>query len=103
MSAIKLRCFVAGACNFFNEFIRDKMSELSMKIFEKISNFLFGKQTDIFDESGKVSHDVGDAKWKAWDRRFHDEDHNWHHHKGFIGRSARKFSKTTQSPKNGRK
>lgn len=55
-----------------------------MKFIKNITDFLFGKSPDIFDAKGNVSHNLPVKTWKAWDRRYHDEEHNWRHHKGFI-------------------
>lgn len=46
-------------------------------------SFLFGKQTNIFNSSGQVEHDLGSDKWKSWNNRLKaNPDYNWREHKG---------------------
>jgi len=49
---------------------------------KSLLNFLFGKSPDIFNEKGEVRHKLPEEKWKAWDDRYHNENHNWRKHKG---------------------
>ncbi len=45
--------------------------------------FLFGKQAEIFDKTGRVEHDLGSPHWQAWDDRLKSNpDYNWRDHKG---------------------
>ena len=48
-----------------------------------ILKFLFGKQTNIFDEKGNVHHDLGPEKWNRWNNRLKSNpDYDWRAHKG---------------------
>src|SRR4051812_15107325 len=58
----------------------------------KLLDFLFGKDPDIFDETGRVRHKLGDEKWKMWEARFKEPEFNWREHRGFEG------SKPTEAP-----
>lgn len=40
-----------------------------MGLLKSIGDFLFGKDPDIFDESGRVRHKFTEDKWKQWDER----------------------------------
>lgn len=54
-----------------------------MGILKTILEFAFGKQADIFDADGKVSHNLPQKKWDDWDqRRKSDPEYNWKNHKG---------------------
>lgn len=45
--------------------------------------FLFGRQAQIFDENGRVRHDLGQQKWQHWNERLKANPHyNWRDHKG---------------------
>jgi len=45
--------------------------------------FLFGKQTDIFNEKGKVEHSLDKQKKEAWHNRFkNNPDYDWRTHRG---------------------
>jgi hypothetical protein len=57
-----------------------------MKIFEKVMGFLFGKDPDIFDEQGRVSHKFPKKKWDAWyNRTKANPEYNWRNHTGVSG------------------
>lgn len=46
-------------------------------------SFLFGKQTNIFNKTGRVEHDLGDQKWQDWNNRLKDNpNYNWKKHRG---------------------
>jgi hypothetical protein len=56
-----------------------------MGIFKSIGNFLFGKNPDIFDENGQVSHKHPKKKWDAWQNKFKtDPSYNWRNHTGTL-------------------
>jgi hypothetical protein len=53
-------------------------------------DLLFGKEPDIFDDSGKVLHKHPKKKWDAWQNRIKtDPQYNWRNHTGSqAGRSS---------------
>lgn len=52
-----------------------------MSILKAIGDFLFGKDPDIFDETGQVRHKFPETKWQNWDNRFKaNPDYDWRHH-----------------------
>lgn len=52
-----------------------------MGILKTIGDFLFGKDPDIFDESGRVRHKFPEEKWKKWnDRLKANPEYDWHRH-----------------------
>jgi len=52
----------------------------------KVLDFLFGKDPDIFDEKGNVSHKLPKKKWDAWyNRTKTDPQYNWRNHTGVAG------------------
>lgn len=54
-----------------------------MGILKSIGDVLFGKEAQVFDESGKVRHNLGEQKWNAWNDRFRaNPDYDWHQHTG---------------------
>lgn len=62
-----------------------------MGIFKPITDFLFGKDPEIFDEGGKVRHNLGDKAWENWKNRFkNNPENNWRHH---VGTQPKKLKK----------
>lgn len=54
-----------------------------MGILKKVGDFLFGKDPDIFDETGRVCHKLPKKKWDAWHNRTKiDPQYNWRNHTG---------------------
>lgn len=52
-----------------------------MGIFKAIGDFLFGKDPDIFDETGRVRHKFPEKKWEKWnDRLKADPSYDWRKH-----------------------
>ena len=48
-----------------------------------ILDFLFGKSPKIFDEKGRVRHDLPKEKWDAWNARYQQgAEYNWRNHMG---------------------
>ena len=46
-------------------------------------NFLFGKQTNIFNKKGHVEHELGKKKWDLWNKRLkEDPNYDFRKHKG---------------------
>ena len=67
-----------------------------MGIFKAIGDFLFGKDPDIFDETGRVRHKFPDEKWKKWnDRLKANPDYDWQRH------GAKERAEQGQSQKSG--
>lgn len=65
-----------------------------MSILKKLGDFLFGKDPDIFDESGKVCHKLPKKKWEAWHNRTKlDPEYNWRNHTGVSGTNVVKKQK----------
>lgn len=59
-----------------------------------ILNFLFGKDPDIFDESGKVMHKLPKKKWEAWyNRTKQDPQYNWRNHTGTFNTNTKNEKK----------
>ncbi|MNL51761.1 hypothetical protein D3C87_1748860 [compost metagenome] len=62
-----------------------------MGILKSIGDFLFGKDPDIFDEKGNVSHKLPKKKWDAWHNRTKvDPTYNWRNHTGITGPNKKK-------------
>ena len=68
-----------------------------MGLFKALGDFLFGKDPDIFDESGKVRHKFTDAKWKEWnDRLKANPEYDWKQHSAKeAAQTAKPQAKTT--------
>ncbi len=63
-----------------------------MGIVKTILGFIGGKDPDIFDENGNVSHKLPKKKWDAWHNRTKtDPQNNWRNHTGVTG--AKKTAK----------
>lgn len=57
-----------------------------MGILKKVGDFIFGKDPDIFDDKGNVSHKLPKKKWDAWQNRLkNDPQYNWRNHTGMSG------------------
>jgi hypothetical protein len=66
-------------------------------LLKTIGDFLFGKDPEIFDETGRVRHNFPENKWKAWnDRLKSNPDYDWRHHGG----KERALKPESGSPKN---
>lgn len=62
-----------------------------MGILKSIGQFLVGKDPDIFDEKGRVSHKLPKKKWDAWHNRTKiDPQYNWRNHTGVTGAASKK-------------
>lgn len=62
-----------------------------MSVVKGILDFLFGKDPDIFDEKGNVSHNLPRKKWEAWHQRTKiDPHHNWRSHTGRTSNYSKK-------------
>ncbi len=54
-----------------------------MGILKSIGEFLFGRDPDIFDNNGQVSHKLPKRKWDDWQNRYiKSDEYNWRTHKG---------------------
>lgn len=56
-----------------------------MSLLKSVSNFLFGKDPDIFDDKGRVLHKLPKKKWDDWNNRItKGADYNWREHTGYA-------------------
>jgi hypothetical protein len=54
-----------------------------MGLLKALSDFLLGKDADIFDKKGRVVHKFSEEKWKKWDERLSgNPEYDWHNHAG---------------------
>ncbi len=54
-----------------------------MGILKSVADFLLGKDPDIFDPKGTVTHKLPKKKWDDWqDRYIKSDDYNWRDHAG---------------------
>lgn len=54
-----------------------------MGILKKVTDFLFGKDPEIFDDKGSVQHKLPKRKWDDWQNRYvKGQEYNWRTHKG---------------------
>ncbi|AGH95566.1 hypothetical protein [Pseudobdellovibrio exovorus] len=54
-----------------------------MSFLKSVSNFLFGKDADIFDDKGRVLHKLPKKKWDDWHNRIiRGSEYNWREHTG---------------------
>ncbi len=72
-----------------------------MGILKSVSNFLFGKDPDIFDNKGLVLHKLPKKKWDDWNNRIiKGSEYNWREHTGsFAGAPEEKENKIPSKPK----
>lgn len=65
-----------------------------MSFLKSVSNFLFGKDADIFDDKGRVLHKLPKKKWDDWHNRIiKGSEYNWREH---VGSQAGATSETKQ-------
>jgi hypothetical protein len=63
----------------------------------KILDFLFGREPDIFNESGRVQHKLPKSRWDAWENRFRSNPHyNWRLHTGTFAGAKSNRNHSTQ-------
>ena len=56
-----------------------------MSFVKKVTDFLFGRDPDIFDDSGRVLHKLPKKKWDDWnDRIVKGQEYNWRVHTGAV-------------------
>lgn len=49
----------------------------------KIFAFLFGSEAKIFDNEGRVRHQISKQRWDKWKKRYSEgEEYNWKNHTG---------------------
>ncbi len=54
-----------------------------MSLLKSVSDFLFGKDPDIFDDKGRVRHKLSKKKWDDWNNRIvKGNEYNWREHQG---------------------
>jgi hypothetical protein len=62
-----------------------------MGLVSKLSDFMFGKEPDIFDERGRVLHKLPKKKWDNWHNRTKvNPENNWRNHTGVSGSPQKK-------------
>ncbi|MCC7405386.1 MAG: hypothetical protein IT288_13390 [Bdellovibrionales bacterium] len=62
-----------------------------MGIVNKLLDFLFGKNNDIFDEKGQVRHHLPPEKWESWQQRYQSSpDYNWKNHSGMKAKKPQR-------------
>ena len=66
-----------------------------MSLLKSLTDFLFGKEPDIFDDQGRVIHKLPKKKWDNWNEKFvKSEEYDWRKHTGsFAGKDATRDSK----------
>jgi hypothetical protein len=61
-----------------------------VSIGKTLLGFLFGKDPQIFDDKGRVAHDLPKEKWDAWHKRYmNDPNMNWRNHRGMQAKSKK--------------
>lgn len=56
-----------------------------MSFLKKLADFIGGKDADIFDDKGRVSHKLPKRKWDDWnDKIVKGAEYNWREHKGSL-------------------
>ncbi len=54
-----------------------------MSILKKLADFFGGKEPEIFDDKGQISHKLPKKKWDDWNNRLvQSAEYNWRGHKG---------------------
>lgn len=62
-----------------------------MGLLTPVWNFLFGKDPDIFDASGRVSHDLPKKTWDNWKNKYRNNpENNWRNHSGTQPKKIKK-------------
>ena len=57
-----------------------------MSVLKKVTDFLFGRDPDIFDDKGRVLHKLPKKKWDDWHSRIvQGDEYNWRKHVGVTG------------------
>ena len=64
-----------------------------MSILTKLADFLGGKEPEIFDDKGQVSHKLPKKQWDDWNNRLvKSAEYNWREHKGSLAGAESKPS-----------
>lgn len=59
----------------------------------RVLDFLFGKSPNVFDQSGRIAHQLPNQKWKLWNDRYQaGEDYNWKNHTGRKAKDKKRSS-----------
>lgn len=54
-----------------------------MGFLKSVADFLLGKDADIFDPNGNVSHKLPKKKWDDWQNKYvKSNEYNWRDHAG---------------------
>jgi len=68
-----------------------------MGVLKSISDFLFGKDADIFDDKGQVLHKLPKKTWDNWHNRIiKGREYNWREHAGSHAGATEKNPDTDQ-------
>ena len=72
-----------------------------MGILKSISDFILGKDADIFDDKGHVLHKLSKKKWDDWNNRIiKGSEYNWREHKGSQAGAPEISTETKSQQKN---
>ena len=70
-----------------------------MSFLKSVSNFLFGKDADIFDDKGRVLHKLPKKKWDDWHNRIiRGSEYNWREHTGSQAGAKDKTPESQNKP-----
>lgn len=71
-----------------------------MSFLKSVSDFLLGKDPDIFDDKGRVLHKLSKKKWDDWNNRIvKGSEYNWREHQG-VAAGASKADSSSSTKKN---
>lgn len=72
-----------------------------MGILKSISDFMLGKDADIFDDKGRVFHKLSKKKWDDWNNRIvKGSEYNWREHTGSQAGASASDKKPQTDQKN---
>ena len=62
-----------------------------MNPLKRVTDFLFGKPPQIFNNDNQIHHDFPKSKWEAWQARYTQSgEYNWRNHNGQKRSAANK-------------
>lgn len=71
-----------------------------MGILKSVVDFLIGKDADIFDETGRVTHKLPKKKWDDWQTKYiKSNEYNWRDHAGTKANTKVNEKKSDFRPK----
>lgn len=72
-----------------------------MGFLKSVADFLLGKEADIFDTNGNVSHKLPKKKWDDWQNKYiKSNEYNWRDHAGTKANVKVNEKKTVFQPRN---